>query len=93
VVTISKFKNLDDAIAKANDSIYGLSASAWTQNLTAAHRLARELHVGTLWINSWLTRDLKTPFGGMKASGIGREGGEHSIDFFTESTSVNVKLF
>jgi aminomuconate-semialdehyde/2-hydroxymuconate-6-semialdehyde dehydrogenase len=92
VVTIAKFKNLDDAIAKANDTIYGLSASAWTQNLTAAHRLARELHVGTLWINSWLTRDLKTPFGGMKASGIGREGGEHSIEFFTESTSVNVKL-
>lgn len=92
VVTVSPFSTLEEVTEKANATKYGLSATVWTQNLTHAHALARDLQVGTVWINSWLARDLKTPFGGMKASGVGREGGKHSIEFFTESTSINVRL-
>ncbi len=91
VVTISRFSGVDDAITKANGVRYGLSASVWTANLSQAHRLAAELKVGTVWINSWLVRDLRLPFGGMKASGLGREGGRHSLEFFTEPTTVCVR--
>jgi aminomuconate-semialdehyde/2-hydroxymuconate-6-semialdehyde dehydrogenase len=92
VVTVNSFKYPHDALKWANNSQYGLSASIWTKNLSQAHRLASGLKVGTVWINTWLKRDLRMPFGGAKASGIGREGGEHSIDFFTETKTVCVQL-
>jgi aminomuconate-semialdehyde/2-hydroxymuconate-6-semialdehyde dehydrogenase len=91
VVTVSPFDSLDEVIGKANAVKYGLSASVWTENLTSVQRLARELKVGTVWINTWLYRDLRVPFGGMKHSGLGREGGKHSIDFFTEATTVCIR--
>ncbi|MGE0763797.1 MAG: aldehyde dehydrogenase [Bdellovibrionales bacterium] len=92
VVTVSSFKYPFDAIKWANNSPYGLAASIWTQDLSKAHKLAREVEAGTVWINTWLKRDLRMPFGGMKASGLGREGGEHSLDFFTETKTVCVQL-
>lgn len=92
VVTIASFKAKDEAIEKANGVKYGLSASVWTSNLSTAHEMARALRVGTVWINTWLSRDLRMPFGGMKSSGVGREGGKHSMDFFTEMTTVNVRF-
>lgn len=92
VVTINSFKYPHDAVKWANNSPYGLSASVWTKNLTLAHKLAAGLKVGTVWVNTWLKRDLRMPFGGAKASGIGREGGEHSIDFFTETKTVCIQL-
>ncbi len=91
VVTISSFESISDAIAKANGVKYGLSASVWTQDISKAHRMASELKVGTVWINTWLARDLRMPFGGQKQSGIGREGGRHSLEFYTESTTVCVR--
>jgi aminomuconate-semialdehyde/2-hydroxymuconate-6-semialdehyde dehydrogenase len=92
VVTINSFKYPHEAVKWANNSPYGLAASVWTKNLTLAHRLAADLRVGTVWVNTWLQRDLRVPFGGMKASGVGREGGEYSLDFFTESKTVCVQL-
>jgi aminomuconate-semialdehyde/2-hydroxymuconate-6-semialdehyde dehydrogenase len=92
VVTINSFKYPMDAVKWANNTPYGLSASVWTKNLTLAHKIAADLKVGTVWVNTWLKRDLRMPFGGMKASGLGREGGEHSIDFFTETKTVCVQL-
>lgn len=92
VVTLNSFKYPHEAVKWANNSPYGLSASIWTGNLTLAHKLAAGLKVGTVWINTWMRRDLRVPFGGMKASGIGREGGDHSIDFFTESKTICVQL-
>lgn len=91
VVTVAKFKDLDEAIEKANGVVYGLSASAWTKDLQTTLRLGRELKTGTLWVNTWLERDLRVPFGGQKASGIGREGGRHSLEFFTEATTLCVR--
>lgn len=91
VVTVSKFSTEEEALEKANGVKYGLSAAVFTQDIGKANRMARNLDVGTVWINTWLLRDLRMPFGGMKASGIGREGGKHSIDFFTESTTVCVR--
>lgn len=92
VVTVNSFKYPHDAVKWANNTPYGLSASIWTKNLTLAHKLAADLKVGTVWVNTWLKRDLRMPFGGAKASGIGREGGEHSLDFFTETKTVCVQL-
>jgi acyl-CoA reductase-like NAD-dependent aldehyde dehydrogenase len=92
VVTVAPFKYNVDAAKWANNSPYGLSASVWTENLSKAHKLAAQLDVGTVWINTWLNRDLRVPFGGMKASGQGREGGEHSIDFYTEQKTVSILL-
>lgn len=92
VVTINSFKYPFDAVKLANTSPYGLSASVWTENITRAHKLAQGLQAGTVWINCWMKRDLRMPFGGLKASGIGREGGDASIDFFTESKTVCVGL-
>jgi len=92
VVTINSFKYPHEAVKWANNSPYGLSASVWTKNLTSAHKIAADLRVGTVWINTWLKRDLRVPFGGVKASGIGREGGDHSLDFFTETKTVCVQL-
>lgn len=92
VVTVSKFQNFSEVMEKANAVKYGLSATVWTKNLKTAHEAAANLKAGTVWINTWLARDLRVPFGGMKASGLGREGGNHSIDFFTEMTNVNVRF-
>lgn len=92
VVTVNSFKYPHEAVKWANNSPYGLSASVWTKNLSLAHKLAADLKVGTVWVNTWLKRDLRVPFGGQKASGLGREGGDHSLDFFTETKNVCIQL-
>jgi aminomuconate-semialdehyde/2-hydroxymuconate-6-semialdehyde dehydrogenase len=92
VVTIMPFDTEDEAIAFANATTYGLSATIWTENLKRAHRVAHQIKSGIIWINCWLLRDLRTPFGGMKRSGIGREGGWEAIRFFTEVKNVCIKL-
>lgn len=92
VVTVTPFDDESDAISFANSTRYGLSASVWTRDLQRAHRVAAALDAGTVWINCWLLRDLRVPFGGMKDSGVGREGGFDSLDFFTEPKNVCVKL-
>jgi aminomuconate-semialdehyde/2-hydroxymuconate-6-semialdehyde dehydrogenase len=83
---------VEQALAMANDSPYGLCAAVWTQNLSRAHMMASRLEAGLVWINTWFLRDLRTPFGGMKLSGIGREGGAHSVEFYTELKNVCVKM-
>jgi aminomuconate-semialdehyde/2-hydroxymuconate-6-semialdehyde dehydrogenase len=88
VVTITPFDSEEEVIGYANDNDYGLSSSIWTQNLNRAHRVAEKIHTGTVWINCWLVRDLRVPFGGMKQSGVGREGGEEALRFFTEPKNV-----
>ena len=88
VVTIMPFETEEEALALANNSKYGLSATLWTQNLSRAHRLADTIEVGIVWVNSWLMRDLRTPFGGMKNSGVGREGGLEALRFFTEPRNI-----
>ncbi|WP_304458175.1 aldehyde dehydrogenase [Alicyclobacillus sendaiensis] len=92
VVTVQPFDTEDEVIRLANDTHYGLSATLWTSNLKRAHRVAGELEAGVIWVNTWFLRDLRTPFGGMKQSGIGREGGVHSFEFFTELKNVCIKL-
>jgi aminomuconate-semialdehyde/2-hydroxymuconate-6-semialdehyde dehydrogenase len=91
VVTIAPFSTEEDVVAMANSVDYGLAASLWTKDIQRVHRMARHLEVGTLWVNTWMMRDLRVPFGGMKMSGVGREGGVHSMEFFTEATNVCVK--
>jgi aminomuconate-semialdehyde/2-hydroxymuconate-6-semialdehyde dehydrogenase len=88
VVTITPFDNEDEVINYANDCEYGLASSLWTQNLNRAHRVAERISTGTVWVNCWLVRDLRVPFGGMKASGVGREGGQEALRFFTEPKNV-----
>jgi len=88
VVTITPFDNEEEVINYANDCEYGLASSVWTQNLNRAHRVAERINTGTVWVNCWLVRDLRVPFGGMKASGVGREGGEEALRFFTEPKNV-----
>ena len=92
VVTLTPFDTEEEALAWANGTAYGLSATIWTTNLTRAHRVAQALHSGIVWVNTWLHRDLRTPFGGMKNSGVGREGGLEALRFFTEAQNVCVKL-
>ena len=92
VVTITPFDTEEEVLMMANSTQYGLSATIWTENLTRAHRVADEVHAGIVWINSWLVRDLRTPFGGVKASGVGREGGFEALHFFTEPKNIFVKL-
>ncbi|GAC1619950.1 MAG: aldehyde dehydrogenase [Nevskia sp.] len=89
---ITPFDDEQEAIRMANDTRYGLSATVWTTNLARAHRVVAKLDVGITWVNSWFLRDLRTPFGGSKQSGIGREGGVHSLEFYTELRNVCIKL-
>lgn len=90
-VAAMPFKDEDEVVEMANGVKYGLSSTVWTKDLGRAHRMAERLDTGTVWINTWLSRDLRVPFGGAKASGVGREGGAHSIEFFTEVKNVCVK--
>jgi 5-carboxymethyl-2-hydroxymuconic-semialdehyde dehydrogenase len=92
VVCVTPFDSEAEAVALANDTRYGLAAYLWTNDLRRAHRVAAQVESGMTWINSHNVRDLRTPFGGVKASGLGREGGQHSIDFYTESRIVHVAL-
>ncbi len=92
VVTVMPFDTEQEVIGYANTVRYGLSATVWTENLSRAHRVAAALESGIVWINCWLLRDLRTPFGGVKDSGMGREGGFEALRFFTEEKNVCVKL-
>jgi len=92
VVTVHPFETDSDAIAIANGTRYGLSASVWTRDLARAHRVSAALDAGMVWVNTWLLRDLRVPFGGVKDSGVGREGGAWSLDFFSHAQNVCVKL-
>lgn len=92
VVTLTPFEKEEEVLKYANSTVYGLSATIWTENLTRAHRVAEKLQSGIVWINCWLVRDLRTPFGGVKGSGVGREGGFEALRFFTEPKNVCVKL-
>jgi aminomuconate-semialdehyde/2-hydroxymuconate-6-semialdehyde dehydrogenase len=89
---IAPFDSEEEVIKRANALDYGLAASVWTSNLARAHRVAGRIEAGIVWVNSWFLRDLRTPFGGMKQSGIGREGGVHSLEFYTELKNVCIKL-
>lgn len=91
VVTIMPFKTEEEVLMMANSTEYGLASTLWTENLTRAHRMAAEIEAGIVWINCWLLRDLRTPFGGIKSSGVGREGGEEALDFFTEPKNVCIQ--
>jgi aminomuconate-semialdehyde/2-hydroxymuconate-6-semialdehyde dehydrogenase len=92
VVTVMPFEGEDEVAGYANATGYGLSASVWTQDISRAHRMAERIQTGTVWVNSWMIRDLRVPFGGMKRSGVGREGGEESIRFFTEPKNVCIHV-
>tara|TARA_Y100001968_G_C19434836_1_gene759064 strand:+ start:1056 stop:2498 length:1443 start_codon:yes stop_codon:yes gene_type:complete len=92
VVSIIPFRDEEDVIQMANSTKYGLSASIFTENISKAHRVAAKIDSGVIWINTWLLRDLRIPFGGMKHSGIGREGGFNSLEFFTEPKNICVKI-
>jgi aminomuconate-semialdehyde/2-hydroxymuconate-6-semialdehyde dehydrogenase len=92
VVTLIPFKTEEEVLSMANSTEYGLASIIWTENLTLAHRMAQNIKTGIVWINCWMLRDLRTPFGGMKNSGIGREGGFEALRFFTEPKNVCIKL-
>jgi len=92
VVTVIPFDTEEEVLEQVNDTHYGLSASLWTSDIKRAHRVGGQIEAGMVWINTWFLRDLRTPFGGMKHSGIGREGGAHSFDFYSELSNITVKL-
>ncbi|CAO3411756.1 2-hydroxymuconic semialdehyde dehydrogenase [Azospirillum largimobile] len=92
VCHVAPFDTEEEAIRRANDTDYGLCASVWTQNLSRGHRVAKRITAGLVWVNSWFLRDLRTPFGGVKLSGIGREGGIHSLNFYSEPSNICIKL-
>lgn len=92
VVTLQPFDEVDEVLMYANSTSYGLAATVWTENLTRAHTVAARLHSGIVWVNCWLLRDLRTPFGGVKNSGVGREGGFEALKFFTEEKNVCIRL-
>jgi aminomuconate-semialdehyde/2-hydroxymuconate-6-semialdehyde dehydrogenase len=92
VVTITPFDTEEEVLQYANGTSYGLSASVWTENISRAQRLSKQIDAGIVWINTWLERDLRTPFGGTKNSGIGREGGFNALKFFTEPKNVCIKF-
>ncbi len=91
VVTIQAFDSDEEAIALANGTNYGLACSIWTQDVSRAHRLARDIDAGLVWVNTWMLRDLRVPMGGMKHSGVGREGGFEAMRFFTEPKTVTIR--
>ena len=92
VVTIMPFDTEEEVVVMANSTEYGLAATVWTQDISKATRLGSSLASGIVWVNCWLVRDLRTPFGGVKNSGVGREGGFNALNFFTEQTNVCIKL-
>lgn len=92
VVTIMPFDTEDEVVLMANSTVFGLAATIWTQNLNRAHRMGANIQSAIIWINCWLHRDLRTPFGGMKGSGVGREGGFEGLRFFTEAKNICIKL-
>lgn len=92
VITVLPFDSEEEVLEQVNDTTYGLSASLWTNDVKRAHRVAGQIEAGIVWINTWFLRDLRTPFGGMKQSGLGREGGAYSFDFYTEQTNITIKL-
>lgn len=91
VVTIMPFKTEEEALQLANGVKYGLSSTLWTENVSRVMRISEQLEAGIVWVNTWLNRDLRTPFGGVKASGIGREGGQYALEFFTEPKNVCIQ--
>jgi aminomuconate-semialdehyde/2-hydroxymuconate-6-semialdehyde dehydrogenase len=91
VVTITPFDTEEEVLVYANSTEYGLSATLWTQDISRAQRISESLHAGVVWVNCWLLRDLRTPFGGMKHSGVGREGGLEALRFFTEPKNICIK--
>jgi len=92
VVTLQKFSTDEEALELANACEYGLAATLWTQDITRANRIGAKLEAGIIWVNCWLLRDLRTPFGGMKNSGVGREGGWEALRFFTEAKNICIEL-
>jgi aminomuconate-semialdehyde/2-hydroxymuconate-6-semialdehyde dehydrogenase len=92
VCHVSPFDADDEIVNRVNDSPYGLTACVWTTSLSRAHQISKRMHVGIVWVNTWFTRDLRTPFGGAKLSGIGREGGRHSLDFYSEISNICIKI-
>ena len=92
VVTITPFDTEEEVLMMANSTEYGLASTVWTTNLKKAHRMADKIDAGIVWVNCWLVRDLRTPFGGMKNSGVGREGGFEALKFFTEPKNVCIKF-
>jgi aminomuconate-semialdehyde/2-hydroxymuconate-6-semialdehyde dehydrogenase len=92
VVTVTPFDREEEAVSMANGTGYGLAAMVWTRDLSRAHRVSAAIESGIVWVNCWMVRDLRTPFGGMKASGVGREGGWEAVKFFTEAKNVCVRI-
>ena len=92
MLTVHAFDTEEEALAIANGVRYGLAASVWTSNLQRAHRVAAELQTGMVWVNTWLKRDLRVPFGGTKDSGVGREGGKYSLAFYSQDKNVCIQL-
>jgi aminomuconate-semialdehyde/2-hydroxymuconate-6-semialdehyde dehydrogenase len=92
VCHVAPFDTEEEAVHMANDTKYGLAASIWTSNLKRGHRIAQQMNVGITWVNCWFLRDLRTPFGGMGLSGIGREGGMHSLNFYSELNNICIRL-
>lgn len=92
ITHIAPFDTEEEAIALANESAYGLAAAIWTGDVSRAHRVSRRMKVGISWVNAWFLRDLRTPFGGVRLSGLGREGGRHSLDFYCQPMTICVKV-
>ena len=92
VVTVASFDSEKEVIDIANSVPYGLAATIWTRDLARAHRVSHSIDAATIWVNTWMLRDLRVPFGGMKSSGVGREGGQHSIDFYTEQKNICIQM-
>lgn len=88
---IVPFDSEQMAVEYTNSTPYGLSASIWSKDIDRVHRVSRDLRVGMIWVNTWFARDLRTPFGGQKASGMGREGGRYSLEFFSDSKTISYK--